>query len=191
MATTLIDRTGQRFGRLLVLKRANAEFGDCGRPKWLCRCDCGVEKVVLGDDLNRRKGRGTVSCGCLQRENRAAQALACTGKLGNHFVHGGTGTPEYILWAGIVQRCTNPRYPKWKYWGGRGITVCQRWRYSFQAFLNDVGKRPSPELQIDRINNDGNYEPGNVRWATRSQQNKNRHTEHWKGRRHVMPSKRR
>jgi hypothetical protein len=82
-------------------------------------------------------------------------------------------TPEYYAWAASIRRCHNPRNPYYRNYGGRGIQVCDRWRKSFANFLSDVGVRPSPELTLDRVNNDGNYEPGNVRWATRSEQNSN------------------
>ncbi len=82
--------------------------------------------------------------------------------------------PEYDCWAKMIQRCTNPRANGYKYWGGRGITICPRWRQSYQAFLEDVGPRPTNKHAIDRIDNAGNYEPGNVRWVTRDVQNRNR-----------------
>ncbi len=82
--------------------------------------------------------------------------------------------PEYWVWHGMIQRCTNPRYPGYHYWGGRGITVCERWRKSFADFRSDMGPRPGPALSLDRIDNDGNYKPGNCRWATWSEQMRNR-----------------
>ncbi len=80
---------------------------------------------------------------------------------------------EYRAWYQMIYRCTNPKFPQWKDYGGRGISVCAEWRNSFTAFFEHVGPRPSPQHSFDRIDNDGNYEPGNVRWATRSQQNSN------------------
>jgi hypothetical protein len=88
--------------------------------------------------------------------------------------HGGVGTPEYTLWKNIIGRCTNPNSTAWQYYGGRGIKVCDRWLKSFTDFLSDVGYRPSSDLTLDRINNNGHYEPNNVRWATRLQQIHNR-----------------
>lgn len=89
-------------------------------------------------------------------------------------VHGGFGTPEYAAWGAMIQRCTNPRHPRWKYYGARGITICQRWRDSFPAFLADMGPRPSAGHSLDRVNNDGHYEPSNCRWATWPEQRANR-----------------
>lgn len=85
-------------------------------------------------------------------------------------------TAEYRSWAHIVQRCTNPKNPSWQHYGGRGITICDEWRTDYAAFVRDVGRRPSPRHSIDRINNDGNYEPGNVRWATPQEQARNKST---------------
>lgn len=81
---------------------------------------------------------------------------------------------EYAAWGAMIQRCTNPRHPRWKYYGARGITVCARWRQSFDAFLADMGRKPHPSLTLDRRNNDGHYEPGNCRWATWTEQRANR-----------------
>jgi hypothetical protein len=88
--------------------------------------------------------------------------------------HGRCGTVEYRAWHNMKQRCLSPGHPKYRLWGGRGITVCERWRNSFAAFLADMGDRPSPHHSIDRIDDDGHYEPGNVRWATASEQRRNR-----------------
>lgn len=159
----MVDLTGHRYGRWTVLSYTgeNTSRNNC---KWLCRCDCGTERVVNQKSL--RSGQ-LKSCGCLQRERMAAA-----------FTHGetrsGMTTPEYRTFKNIHQRCTNPKNPSWKDYGGRGITVCERWK-SFDAFLADMGRRPSPRHSLDRYpNNDGNYEPTNCRWATRTEQSNNR-----------------
>lgn len=157
-----IDLTGVRFTRLLVLGRNGALNG---RPAWQCRCDCGSVITARGSDLRLGKHR---SCGCLQRE-RTSEASRTHG----HSV-GYKATREYATWCRMITRCTNPNRERWKHYGGRGIKVCDRWRHSFQAFLDDMGPRPSVKHSIDRINNDGHYEPGNCRWATALQQTHNR-----------------
>lgn len=159
--SALIDLAGLQFGRLLVLSNVVGRRG--AKAKWICRCSCGNEKIVCSGKL--RDGR-TRSCGCLRRETTAFLART----------HGATvnrtWTAEYRAWTSLKTRC-NPDYkdrPEYPHYSGRGITVCQRWKDSFADFLADVGPRPSRDYSIDRIDVDGNYEPGNVRWATRSEQ---------------------
>jgi len=144
----LIDLAGKRPGRLEVLFYV-------GGNRWVCVCECGARVVVLGASL--RKGR-TKSCGCLARE-RATK-------------HGMSRSRAYGIWKAMMQRCYNPNCSAYAYYGGRGIIVCECW-HSFVNFLIDMGE-PPPGLSIDRINNDGNYEPTNCRWATPSEQNQNR-----------------
>jgi len=154
------DLEGQTFGRLVVVGFA----GRRGRRLvWLCCCECGREKEVVGGDL--KKG-DVKSCGCLQTECRKAAH-----KHGHAL--GGKQSPEYQAWSGIVQRCENESHAHYVNYGGRGILVCSRWRNSFEAFLSDMGLRPSAKHSIDRKDNDGNYEPENCRWATRKQQGRN------------------
>jgi hypothetical protein len=151
---------GTRFGRYVVI--GNAENSASGETRWLCRCDCGTVKIVQRGDL--RNGH-TRSCGCLRREIASV----------NSMTHGHSRSSEYAIWRGMFTRTTKTSSESFHNYGGRGIAVCDRWR-KFENFLADMGSRPSRRHSIDRINNDGNYEPGNCRWATPSQQSRNART---------------
>jgi hypothetical protein len=151
-----IDLTGHRSGRLVVLSQAAKSKGR--NLRWLCLCDCGKELVCLGH--NMRNGT-TTSCGCYRLETTAEIRAKYLTK------HGKRHTAEYYVWRGAKSRCFNPKDKAYKNYGGRGITMCAEWRNSFKAFFLSMGPRPSGKHSIDRFpNNDGNYEPGNVRWAT-------------------------
>lgn len=164
------DKTGERFGRLVVLRREPNRRVELG-PYWLCRCDCGNEKVMRGGSL----GKDTFSCGCWSREIRKAANVEL---MQRRAVQRAAGLctdqhPEHGIWTAMVARCSNPNHAAYANYGGRGISVCPEWAESFWVFLRDVGKRPSPELTLDRIDNDDNYEPGNMRWTTRKEQSLN------------------
>ena len=147
-----LELEGLRFGRLVVTAKADSPRG---MTLWHARCDCGAERIYRGYAM---KSGHTKSCGCLMRDTVST--------------HGMTSSAEFRAWRGAIQRCTNPNDPKFKHYGGRGISVCARWM-KFENFYADMGPRPEG-MSIDRINNNGDYEPGNCRWTTASEQNKNR-----------------
>jgi hypothetical protein len=168
------DIAGQRFARLTALEPV-ANPG--GKTRWLCRCDCGAECSVATTHLVRGRTR---SCGCLASEltaarNRTAEMVAAASKPKRYMVtHGMTKSRTYSSWSSMITRCHNPNVEQWPRYGGRGIKVCERW-LAFENFLADMGKRPVG-MSIDRIDNDRGYEPGNCRWATSSEQARNKST---------------
>lgn len=170
MSEQNVDMRGFTVGRWTVLHEVQKPAHILSRSRfWLCKCSCGEERKLPTRVL---KAGNRLSCGCYQRE-RAAESAAVTS-----FRHGyarvGKTSPEYRVWAHIIGRCHNPSDRAFYWYGARGISVCDRWRESFTVFLADVGHRPSTRLSLDRIDNNGNYEPGNVRWATRAVQGMNR-----------------
>lgn len=159
MRSDFVDLTGKRLNRWLVLSLSSS-----GRTvKWLCRCDCGKEKRVRGQHLKNGASR---SCGCYAVDNHPTK-------------HNATGTPEFMAWTSIKQRCGNIKNPSYKNYGGRGIKVCAEWEDSFSLFISDVGKRPSDKYSIDRIDNDKGYNKDNCKWSLRSEQNRNHRRNRW------------
>jgi len=156
-----IDISNQRFGRLAVIERAEQS----GRnTMWRCRCDCGRETIVQANNLRRGASK---SCGCLNAEWRKSYFTT------HGHANKGHLSPTYQSWKGMLNRCTNPNGYDWKLYGGRGITVCDRWRHSFENFLADMGERPVG-YSIERIDVNGNYEPDNCKWIPLGDQVKNR-----------------
>ena len=170
MPPRYIDITGQRFGRLIALERVvEGQY-----RRWRCVCDCGREKLVNPSNL---KSGMTQSCGCY-RDQRIRETCMIHGA--SRFPSGGKRKPEYAIWRAMRQRCANPKDSNFRKYGGRGITVCERWTkgedglHPYLCFLNDMGPRPSTFHSIERLNNSEGYSPSNCVWATAQRQAMNR-----------------
>ena len=152
---------GQRFGRLTVVEQVPRPEGRVLQARfWVSSCDCGGTALSSTYDLTHGK---STSCGC--KRNESVSVMMATHRL--------TKTSEYRSWYAMKTRCSNPRQKDWHLYGGRGISVCPRWSDSFESFLADMGPKPTVLHTIERIDTDGNYEPGNCCWATRSDQRRN------------------
>jgi hypothetical protein len=167
-----IDLTGQKFARITILER-DLSVGPASRGKkvqWRCRCDCGTEFVALGKNIVNSV---TKSCGCLKKD--VHRKLFTT--------HGMTKTRTYRIWQSMIARCEYPSHATYRFYGAKGIRICQRWRVSFEAFLEDMGEAPS-DMSLDRIDVHGHYKPSNCRWADDATQHANRkNVIEWRGER--------
>ena len=150
-----LDLRGQKFGRLIAIEPTEKRSND-GSIIWRCFCDCGNECFAASPSLRRGD---TKSCGCLKKERARTH-------------YGMRNTPAYKAWKNMIQRCENPNNSRYKDWGGRGISVSEEF-HDFQTWYDHIGPKPGTEYSQDRINNDGNYERGNIRWATREEQANN------------------
>lgn len=156
-AAAFVDHSGQTFGRLTVLRRATEDeiFATDKKPHYVCQCRCGAEVVVRKSHLTTGE---TVSCGCWNSDKM--------------YKHGMVFSPTYASWAAMKDRCSNPKNKNWKRYGGRGITIAPEWN-DFTRFVQDMDERPTQFHTLDRINNDGNYEPGNCKWSLPAEQARN------------------
>jgi len=169
-----INYLGQKIGRVTVIEKL-PQKGASTTSRWLCVCDCGKVHEKMAQTLAKAIKDGVeASCGCLRIE-KSKKAKTTHG----HTVNG-RKSPEYSAWADMIHRCTHPSNRHYHDYGGRGITVCERWlgKDGFQNFLDDMGLRPSPDMSLDRIGHNGNYEPHNCRWADKTTQVLNRRNAH-------------
>lgn len=160
-----VVHAGEVYGRWTVLERASNDGPH--KTQWLCRCSCGIQRVVLTSSLRSGKSQ---SCGCLNRDI----------VVGMRTKHGGClNDPEYTVWRGMKQRCRDRNQEGYANYGDRGVSVCADWLYDYARFLDDMGPRPGPEYTLERKDNDGPYCKDNCVWATRKQQNRNKRSTIW------------
>jgi hypothetical protein len=163
------SKPGDRFGRLTLISEVPGQAVRPSQRRWSCLCTCG--ETTSTPALNSLRSGATNSCGCLHRE-KAAEAL-----IARSTTHGLRDHPLYHTWNGMVQRCTNPEYPNYHNYGGRGVTLCRRWLEPAN-FIADMGHGYSPGLTLDRVDNSLGYSPENCRWATMAEQNRNKRNNH-------------
>jgi hypothetical protein len=156
-----VDFTGQKFGRLTALSKVDGTV----KTTWRCMCDCGCVRAA---PVHALLAGHIKSCGCITKERAIALCEA-------NKTHGMTNTTEFAIWRGMLARCNNPKNKDWSRYGGRGVSVCNRW-HTFENFFSDMGYRPAG-LSIDRIDTNGNYEPDNCRWVDMKTQNRNRRSQ--------------
>ena len=162
----VLDLTGKTFARLTVVGRSENRGKEA---RWKCLCECGNQSIVFG--LSLKSGK-TKSCGCLAKEITAKRSIT----------HGMWGTSIWRAWTAMKARCSTPSLRSYKDYGGRGISVCSEWESSFEAFFKDMGPKPTPAHQLDRIDNDGGYCPENCQWVTATaNMNNRRNTKRYAG----------
>jgi len=160
----IIDITDKKFNMLTARKMIGLiPLGKAGKKRALWECDCDCGKTGVRVTSNALRNNNTKSCGCYK-----------TQVIRRPKTHGYSRTRIYETWSNMISRCEYGNRPDFEHYGGRGISVCQRWRDSFEDFLADMGDRPFPRATLERINVNGNYEPGNVRWATQKEQTRNK-----------------
>lgn len=159
MSAKIVDMTGKRYGRLRALSLVGP--GPSRGMIWSFACDCGRRFNASGNEVRRG---GITQC----------PECATASRVRDHSTHGMSKSDEYRIWMAIKNRCLNPNAEAYEYYGGRGIKICERWRVSFLHFMEDMGMRPTKKHTVERVNNDGNYDPKNCVWATRKEQSNNK-----------------
>ena len=170
---------GARYGSFTIVGEAPSRRGSDGRLRVMveAQCDCGTVKIVNFESVRRGGATGTKSCGCIRSDSAKRRCVEHPMSVPSQLRHGEARTKkhsaEYRAWLNMIDRCYRPGASSFQYYGSRGIRVCDEWRNSYEAFLAHVGRKPSPSHSLDRIDVNGNYEAGNVRWANAKEQRAN------------------